>query len=80
MQLKEIFSYSPASYAYHLQNPPVFSLHPTSHYLAFVTRANEIAFYNRKTARTSILYTSHHGIAHLLFTQKYLIAVEKTTP
>lgn len=81
MQLKEIHSYSPSKFAYHLcQQPLVVAAHPSSHYLAFATRGNEIAFFNRRTGRTSIIFTSKHGIALLLFTENYLLAVERTTP
>lgn len=68
MQLKEIDSYFPSNFAYHLQNPVILNEHASSHYLAFVTRSSEVAFYNRKTGRTSVIFHSKHGITHLLFT------------
>lgn len=81
MQLKEIYSFTPAKFAYHLnQNPLIVAVHPSSHYLAFATRGNEVAFFNRKTGRVCIIFNSKHGIALLAFTDKYLIVVERTTP
>jgi hypothetical protein len=41
MQLKEIYSFLPAKFAYHLsQDPLLFATHPSSNFLAFATRAN----------------------------------------
>jgi hypothetical protein len=69
MELKEIYSYSPSKFANHLcTNPFTIAVHPSSFYLAYATRSNEVAFYNRKTGRTNILLISKHGIDKLLFT------------
>lgn len=81
MELKEIHSYSPAKFAYHLNtNPLSFAIHPSSFYLAYATRGNEVAFYNRKTGRTAVLLNSKHGIEKLLFTENYLLIIERTIP
>lgn len=76
MQLKEIYAFSPAKFAYHIcQDPLVIATHPSSLFLAFVTRGNEVCFYNRKTGRATIIFNSKHGITLLLFTQDYLIVI-----
>lgn len=81
MELRELYSFSPNKFAYHLsQSPLILAVHPSSNFLAFATRANELAFYNRKTGRLSIISQSKHGIALLLFTEHYLIAIEKNMP